>query len=422
MLEQYFVRPTTVDRIRHSWMGDAIEQYVVWLHEQGYAPRSILQRVPRLIRFGDYAHAQGASTLDALPAHVEPYVSAWMTGHNKLAVVDETYNAAARSIRGPIYQFLRLVLPDYHGGIRGRGLPRPFRERVPQLFPYLIDERGLSSGSVIQYDHHLRDFEVYLEAMGIKSLGDLSPAILSSYVTHRSQSLAKRSVQRHCSVLKIFLQYLHQEELTPRDLSACIEPPRQYRHADIPRSITWDEVGRLLESIDRRSPVGKRDYAIVLLLVTYGLRAREVAAMRLDHIDWKRDRLLVPERKAGHSTAFPLSPIVGDAIINYLREGRPTVTDRALFLRAMAPHTAVTYGAVSQVAKRAIHKAGIEVLHPGSHTLRHTCVQRLVDTHVSLKTIGDYMGHRTSVATEVYAKIDIEALREIAMGDGEEVL
>ncbi len=201
-----------------------------------------------------------------------------------------------------------------------------------------------------------------------------------------------------------------------------IEPPRQYRNVDVPRSITWREVGQLLESIDRRSAVGKRDYAILLLLVTYGLRAREVAALRLDDIDWRHERVHVPGRKAGHSTTFPLSPIVGQAIVEYLREGRIATAERALFLRDKAPHTSVTHGAISQVAKRALRKAGIEVPRPGSHTLRHTCVQRLVDAHVSLKTIGDYMGHRTAVATGVYAKIDIHSLREVALGDGEALL
>jgi site-specific recombinase XerD len=422
MLEQYFVRPATVDRIRDSWIGDSIEQYVVWLHEQDYARRSVHQRVPRLLDFGDFAHAQGATVLDELPEYVEPYLTAWLKAHNKLTAADEIRSCAARSIRGPIYQFLRVILPGYQGGIRGHGLPRPFHICVPEFFSYLVDERGLSSQTLIQYDCHLRCFEDYLDAIGINALSDLSPTILSSYVTHRSQSLAKRSIQRFCSILKIFLQYLHREGISQHDLSAWIELPRQYRHSDIPRSITWDEVAHLLESVDRRSPVGKRDYAVLLMLVTYGLRAREIAAMRLDHIDWRYERLYVPERKAGHSTAFPLSPIVGKAVIDYLQSGRPTSSDRILFLRCMAPYTAVTHGAVSQIAKRAIRKAGIKVLHPGSHTLRHTCVQRMVDAHISLKTIGDYMGHRTSVATEVYAKIDIEALREVAMGDGEAVL
>jgi site-specific recombinase XerD len=342
--------------------------------------------------------------------------------HGKLPLVSEARNQAARSIRGPIHQMLRVVLPGYRGGIRASDLPRPFRESVPEFFSYLSYERGLSKESLAQYDHHLRKFEAYVEKIGIRSLGDLSPAVLSGYVAERGQGLRKRSVQRLCSVLKIFLQYVHREGLVRRDLSPCIEPPQQYRHADIPRSITWAEVSRLLESIDRRSPVGKRDYAVLLLLVTYGLRAREVAALRLDDIDWRRERLHVPERKAGHSAAFPLSSIVGQAILDYLQEGRPSTAERALFLRGVAPYTSVTHGAVSQLARRAIRKAGIDVLHPGSHTLRHTCVQRLVDAQVSLKTISDYMGHRTAVATGVYAKIDVEALREVALGDGEAVL
>jgi len=422
MLEKFFVRPTTVDRIRASWIGAAIEQYVVWLTERGYAARSVFQRVPLLVRFGEYARERGATSWEALPEHVEPFVEDWLAESGKLPLVNKTHNNAARSIRGPLHQLLRVVLPSYGGGIRGRGLPRPFRESVPGFFPYLVRERGLSKESVVQYEHHLRCFEAYLSKIGLVSLGELSPTVLSGYVTNRSQALGKGSVHRLCSVLKIFLQYVHREGLTRRDLRPCIEPPQQYRHADIPRSITWAEVSRLLESIDRRSSVGKRDYAILLLLVTYGLRGREVAALRVDDIDWRRERLHVPERKAGHSTTFPLSPIVGQAIVDYLKEGRPPTSERAIFLRAMAPHTSVTHGAISQVARRAIRKAGIEVLHPGSHTLRHTCVQRLVDSHVSLKTIGDYMGHRTAVATGVYAKIDVEALRKIAMGDGEAVL
>lgn len=422
MLEQFFVRPTTVDRIRASWIGDAIEQYVTWLNKHGYAARSILQRVPLLLRFGEFARERGAASWNTLPEHVEPFVREWLVKRGKNLLVGSARIHAARSIRGPIYQFMRVVLPSYRGGIRGRDLPYPFFQSVPRFFDYLVSERGLSDESLVQYAHHLRYFEAYLAGTGIVTLGELTPVVLSSYITQRSQTLAKRSVQRVCGVLKVFLQYLHREGLTQRDLSPFIEPPRQYCHADIPRSITWSEVERLLESIDRRSPVGKRDYAILLLLVTYGLRAREVAALQLNDIDWKHERVHVPGRKAGHSTTFPLSPVVGQAIVDYLREARPATSERALFLRGMAPFTCVTHGAISQVARRAIRKVGIEVLHPGSHTLRHTCVQRLVDAHISLKTIGDYMGHRTAVATGVYAKIDIETLREVALGDGEEAL
>jgi integrase/recombinase XerD len=152
------------------------------------------------------------------------------------------------------------------------------------------------------------------------------------------------------------------------------------------------------------------------------LRAREVAALTLDDIDWKRERLAVPERKAGHSTAFPLSTVVGEALVEYLRNGRPETDDRHVFFRAAAPRQPIGAAAVSSIARARIVAAGIDVPRPGSHTLRHSAVQRLVDADVDLKTIGDFIGHRSTRSTEVYAKVAVEALREVAMGDGEMVL
>jgi site-specific recombinase XerD len=191
----------------------------------------------------------------------------------------------------------------------------------------------------------------------------------------------------------------------------------------IPRSISWDEVNQVLAGVDRRTPAGRRDHAILLLLVTYGLRAREVAALTLDDIDWKHDRLAVPERKANHSTAFPLSPVVGEAILDYLRNGRPETTDRHVFFRAVAPHRPIGSAAVSSRARHYLLQAGVTVPRPGSHTLRHSAVQRLVDANLDLKTIGDFIGHRSPRSTEIYAKVHVEALRQVALGgDGEQVL
>ena len=135
----------------------------------------------------------------------------------------------------------------------------------------------------------------------------------------------------------MFLRYAHREGAIGRDLSGAVEWPQVYRLSSIPRSITWEEVGTVLAGVDRRSPCGKRDWAILLLLVTYGLRGREVAALTLDDIDWKRERLRVPERKAGHSTAFPLSASVGEALVDYLQHGRPRSDERRVFFRAVAP-------------------------------------------------------------------------------------
>jgi integrase/recombinase XerD len=229
-------------------------------------------------------------------------------------------------------------------------------------------------------------------------------------------------VQSFCSILKVFFRYLYRVGLMTRDLEKVIESPRRYRLSSLPRSIAWNEVDQMLQKVDRRSAVGKRDYAILLLLVTYGLRAREIGALTLDDIDWKHDRLAIRGRKAGHSTAYPLAPTVGEAVFDYLKQGRPKTTERSLFIGAYAPYKPLSRVAVSMRAKWYLRKAGINVARPGSHTLRHTCVQRLVDSGFSLKTIGDYVGHRTPDATKIYAKVNIEALRKVALGNGEEVL
>jgi integrase/recombinase XerD len=134
--------------------------------------------------------------------------------------------------------------------------------------------------------------------------------VLSAFVSDSRRDLAKPGLRVLCSHLRVFTSYLHRQGLIARDLSRAIEAPTSYRLEGIPRSISWGEVQRVLESLDRRDAVGKRDYAILLLLITYGLRAREVAGLTLDDIDWKRERLNVPERKCGHSTAYPLSPVV----------------------------------------------------------------------------------------------------------------
>ena len=417
MLNRYFIRPTTLDRIRASWIGDPIERYVAWLGEQNYAARNVFVRVPILLRFGQYAQEAGANSWEELPAHVAPFVETWLNRQRR-DYSDPERHAAARGIRNPIQQLLRLILPETDKST----LSDPFSDAVPSFFDYLRRERGLREATLVQYRHYLHRLEEHLCRVRQPLLPDLSPAAVTAFITESGTTIDKRSVQSLCSILKVFFRYLYRVGLMTRDLGKAIESPRRYSFSNVPRSITWSEVERMLQKVDRRSPVGKRDYAILLLLVTYGLRAREVGALTLDDIDWKRDHLHIRGRKAGHSTVYPLAPPVGEALLDYLKQGRPATTERAVFFQAYAPYSPLSRVAVSMRAKWYLQKAGINVPRPGSHTLRHTCVQRLVDSGFSLKTIGDFVGHGTPDATKIYAKVNVHALREVALGDGEEVL
>jgi len=422
MLERYYIRPDTIDRIRASWIAGAIERYVAWLTEHRYAARNVFRRVPLLRRFGDFARAGGATAWEQLPAHVEAFVEAWVRERGQGCRTDRARRKVADEARNPIEQMLGLVVPGFVGSGRARRSHEPFAGRTGAFFEYLRGERGLRDASIRLYHYHLAQFETYLATIGIAELQALSPPVLGAFVIESSRSLGRTSMRNLCGILRVFLRYLYRQRLISKDLSAGVESPRVYRLSTIPRSITWDEVRRMLESVDRRTAAGKRDYAILLLLVTYGLRGREVAALTLDDLDWKRDRLRIPERKAGHSTAYPLSPTVGAALVEYLQHGRPQTTDRHLFFRVLAPPAPLTTSAVSSRASHYLHRAGIAVLRAGSHTLRHTCVQRLIDADFTFKVIGDYVGHRAPESTEIYAKVATDALRDVALGDGEAIL
>ena len=195
MLDRYFVRPQTVDRIRAGWIGPEIERYVAWLAEHGYSSRCVLRRVPLLIGFGEFARARGARTVEDLPAHVDAFVGEWMAGR---PVTRQGGRQTAKEVRGPVEQMLVLVVPGFVG--RGRSHRRaPFVDALPDFFDYLTSERGLRPASLRSYQHHLASFEMYLARIGIARLEDLSPPVLTAFVAERAAAgLGKATIRDGC--------------------------------------------------------------------------------------------------------------------------------------------------------------------------------------------------------------------------------
>jgi len=419
MLERYF-RPETVDRFLASWLGAAIDKYVEWLGQQGYARSVVLKRVPRLIEFGDFARARGATKLEELAAFKDVYVARWVRRHSGRCRDERALQLVRSEAHAPVQQLVRLL--DSPADRHAHCEPWPFRDWAPGYREHLTRERGLSPQTILSHRHYLTRFERYLRRQRVPDLARLSAPLLSGFMMEDAKRLSLGSLYGRCSTVRAFLRYCYRERLCPADLSRVPESPWSYRLAGLPRSISNSEVARVLAMVDRRKPVGKRDYAMLLLLVTYGLRAREVAALTFDDLDWAHDRLRVPKRKAGHSTVFPFSSIVGAALIDYIRNARPPSSARRVFLGVVAPFRPIEFYTVADRAGRALRHAGIGVRRPGSHTFRHTCVQQLVDAEFPFKVIGDYVGHRSPDSTRVYSKVAIEALRAVAMGDGEEVL
>ena len=421
MLEQFFIRPETVDRIRSSWLGDAIEKYVKWLSEHAYKARCVHYRVPLLVAFGEFARRRGADRIELLGGHVDAFVASRLRRRAQPCRSKSARAIYVGDIRKPIGQFLHVV--QFSVPKARSATSRPFSEWAPGFFCHLHDERGLSPITVNGYAYQLTLFEKFVTSCRVSDQSSLSPAVLDAFLEDRRTHVCARSLGMTCAALRAFLRYLFREGIVHRDLSASVQGPRTYALSGIPRSIRVEDVERMLGLVERRSVVGRRDYAMLLLLVVYGLRAREVAALTLDDLDWRAAVLHVRGRKGGHAATFPLVAEVGEALLDYLQRGRPdTPNPRCLFFRSVAPRAPIDHRIVSCRAKHYLRKAGIDVARPGSHTLRHSCAQRLVDAEFSLKVIGDFLGHRHASTTRIYSKVAIDALREVALGDGEAVL
>ena len=227
--------------------------------------------------------------------------------------------------------------------------------------------------------------------------------------------MTRQSLQHWVARLRSFLRFCHMQGLLAARLDA-IDTPRVYRDELPPRAIPWVTVQELLQSIDRGQSTGSRDYAILYLMVHYGLRPCEVASLRLDSIDWQANILRVEQRKTRSVLLLPLAAQTLCVLRSYLDCGRPTSTRPDLFLRARAPVGAIKHTAVCDLYQARVARSGLSALQGTSaYCLRHSFAMRLLERGVGVKAIGDVLGHRALESTCVYLRLQLDALRDVAL-------
>lgn len=251
-----------------------------------------------------------------------------------------------------------------------------------------------------------------------RTLVELTVLVLDRYLRERSAGMARATARGQVVRLRRFLAFLHSAGLVPRDLAGSVLAPTRYRSEGIPRALAPEHVDALLAAARReRSSTGRRDYAMLMLLATYGMRAKEVRHLRLDDLDWRNERLRIRHAKTGHVTWVPLLADVGDAMLAYLRHARPTCADREVFIRATPPRGPIaTSSALNAMLRRRLAALGLVPLGKhGPHALRHARAASLQRAGVPLKTIGDLLGHRSFSSTAEYLKLAEPELRAIAL-------
>lgn len=280
---------------------------------------------------------------------------------------------------------------------------------------YLSQTRGLATATIPGYVRFVRAFLRYRFGTGQVILSSLHAGDVVGFVQHRAPGMNKPRAKIMTTALRSFLQYVRYCDEGMPDLVGAVPVVANWSTDCIPRGISADQVHRLLTSIDRSTAMGRRDYAILLLLARLGLRLSAVAFLELDDIDWNTATLKV-RTKGRRCDDFPLSHEVGEAIADYLRHGRPSCDSRRVFLRVMAPAGGFRGpSGVRSVIRHSIERGGINAPTRGAHQFRHGLSTEMMRHGASLSEIGDVLGHRHPDTTRIYAKVDLEALRPLAL-------
>lgn len=279
------------------------------------------------------------------------------------------------------------------------------------------DTRGLRDQTLSGYERFIRPF--VRSALGddpIK-LTYLKSSNVLEFIGSMRGRFSPRSMRAVGTALRSFFRFLRAKGLCDGRLEAAIPKIAHWQLSAIPRHLSDDQLGKVLASLDVPRPCGERDRAIVWCLATLGLRPGEVADLRLEDIDWRNGTVRLHARKTGRGAVLPLPREAGRAIVTYLRGQRPTTNERRVFVQHLGPHRGepISSNAVSGVVARALRRAEVKAPLAGAYVLRHTVASRMVRRGSSLKEVADFLGHRCLDTTAIYAKLDLPALREVAL-------
>jgi integrase/recombinase XerD len=411
MLESVYLSHRKQEETAQCWLGGPMAQYLEWRAGQGYARTYVQEEASTLRRFAAFVRVKGRCKLHEIPQWIEPFADQ----HRSKATRD--------SMRRLVTRFVRHLRATGSIPTRDPGVPAPrYFKRVAAYEKHLRERRGLKEKTIEGRTSYCLRFMQYAYNAGIKKFRALNHHVIQEFIREEGRRYCRNTMIGYCSILRSFLAYLYASGQTRADFSTAVVTPQTYRHERCPRFLPREDVTAMLETVDRTTAIGRRNYAMLLLLSTYGLRGVEAVQVRLDDVEWRAGKIHVRARKGGRHSVYPLTPTVANALIAYLKDGRPGSSHREIFLTQYAPFRPMQTVAVRHVLKKYLKAAGCDAQGVGAHTLRYSCAQRLFESDFSIKVIGDYLGHRHLGTTQRYIKIDLKNLRSVAINDGEVML
>jgi integrase/recombinase XerD len=405
MIENFYPNPIVVQRLQAGPLSAHIDTFVQQLFDEGYALWTAKYAVRLLADLTTWMQQQGLAITDL----AEPSVNTFFQHRYQI----RRPHRDDRAILKKLLAYLRTV-----GVIAApvKAVTDPAYASIVQAFrQYLVCQRNLAPSTL----HSSLDTVVRFlsQRFGTQppNLDTLCAQDVTGFMLQQARRYSAGYTQVIASALRSFFRFLYQQAVISTNLAQCVPAPARRRLSTLPKFISADDVEHLLHSIEQETPEGLRNYAIMQLLARLGLRAAEVAALTLNDLDWDAGEIIV-HGKSGRCDRLPLPDEVGQALANYLRDGRPSCSTRCVFVRHRAPQRGFVNGeAVGTIVRRALKRAGLNPAHKGAHLLRHSLATRLLRNGASLAEIGELLRHRELNTTQIYAKVDESALRGLAL-------
>src|SRR5215469_2757 len=403
-MERFFRNPHTIRQKRQGALGAYIDDFAQLLSDRGYTRECARRHLRLVAEFSNWLSRRRLTARNITVTNLQRFFRSRARRH-----------AAAPSSAACLKAFFELLS-------RKRGIAAPIdaRRKAPiakilgDFSLYLQKERALAPGTIANYLSDTRKFLAYRFRRGPIHMSKLTVAQVVESVQHLALAGSRKRAKVMTSGLRTFLRYAQYQGLIRSNLAACVPCVACWSVASIPRGLSSEHVKRALACCDRRTGIGRRDYAILILLARLGLRAGEVCSLQLQDIDWDVGSLKV-RGKGNYSAQLPLPTDVGRAIAAYLKDGRQHSLNRSVFLKTCAPVANLNSGTIGLIVNKALARAGINASQKGPHQFRHALATKMLRQGASLPEIGEILRHQHLQTTAIYAKVDIASLQRLAL-------
>ena len=418
-LELVFECPRTLNKLRSGPLGKLLDGFCDWLLQRGFARYTVRLHLSNASHLNGYLGARNGAGGQTLSSQdVNGFLREYRLRARNRGPLDHHLSRVQFSVSRFI-EYLRSSGLFEH--LADTAIYQPLRDAYLQ---WMRDHQHAAAGTIELRSHSISQFLKWLGPQATpQGCLELTAETVERFFlpyAHKMGHSARRSMQ---AALRTFLRFCLHQGYVQRPLQHAVPTLRTYKLATVPRGLTDEQALKVLQSIDRNSNVGRRDYAICQLLYTYGVRGGQVRALRLQDIAWAENQILFRASKHGKDTLLPLTAEVGESLLDYLQSARPGCQDPHVFLTSRAPYHAFTLSSsLSAMVERHLRAAGIEVTSKGAHAFRHCFATRMLQQGHSLKAIADVLGHRHLGTTFIYTKVDFNSLKQVALQWPEEVV